>query len=607
MKKMISQKLLRNAVMLTCMLCSANAYADKPLEEFVFDPMLVTATRYDTREVDIPAATEVFDREKIEKLGANNVMEVVRNVPGFTLTASPTGNTYIGFRGMSKDHVVILVNGIPLNQDGNYDLESISTDIIDRIEVVKGGSTVLYGSNASAGVVNIITNKNAKKTKVMVGAGDNHKFKGAVSIATDKLQLSYSRSQAKDRGIVYMQNPTSYYLGDKVEKDSLNVQYEFDEHVMMQYMHSTKVSDCSKLVKGQIMPGFHSDIKYDFGQVRYTNNDLQASAYIRYRDWKFNTNTHQKGTNYGLDIQDKLQAGIVNVTVGANYDKEDTENSGKTYAAKRDSAAAFFMTETPIGENTKLFVGAREAYVEESGSKFCPQLQVLHSLGEDDNVYVNVNKSMRAPNVNEQWGTASQVMNPELKAESGWNYEIGWKKKLSDNELMKFNVFHMNIDDRIYRDRINVIGDDGKPDTKNIYRNANKFKNTGIEISYEKAASSKFQYNLGVSFSNPEQQLKGKDWERVDYKLGLNAGFGYSLDNTKINLVANYMAERVNGVKPMLNMNLNVRQKLSENGTLTLNVYNLLDRRDICTGTSNGLSGALLEERNWMISYEHNF
>ena len=95
-------------------------------------------------------------------------MEVVRNIPGFTLTASPTGNTYIGFRGVSKDNVAILVNGIPLNQDGNYDLESISTDIIDRIEVVKGGSAVLYGSNASAGVINIITNKKQGANKVLV-------------------------------------------------------------------------------------------------------------------------------------------------------------------------------------------------------------------------------------------------------------------------------------------------------------------------------------------------------------------------------------------------------------------------------------------------------
>ena len=81
------------------------------------------------------------------------------------------------------------------------------------------------------------------------------------------------------------------------------------------------------------------------------------------------------------------------------------------------SGAVFFMTETQIGAKTKMFLGAREAYVEESGSKFCPQFQILQNLGENENIYLNINKSMRAPNINEQWGTATQVMNPDLKAE----------------------------------------------------------------------------------------------------------------------------------------------------------------------------------------------
>lgn len=54
------------------------------------------------------------------------------------------------------------------------------------------------------------------------------------------------------------------------------------------------------------------------------------------------------------------------------------------------------MTETEVSDKTKIFLGAREAYVEKSGSKFCPQFQVMHSLGTDDNIYLNVNRSMRA-------------------------------------------------------------------------------------------------------------------------------------------------------------------------------------------------------------------
>lgn len=556
---LMSKKMVNGAVALGCMLFAAPVMAHEALNEYVLDPMMVTAARYEKRDVDIPAATEIYDQEKIEKLGANNVMEVVKNIPGFTLTASPTGNTYIGFRGIAKDNVAILVNGIPLNQDGNYDLESISADIIDRIEVVKGGATVLYGSNASAGVINIITNKKAAKNKVLIGFGDKNKFKGAVNVATDKLQLSYSRQQSKDRGFVYKNSGASnYYTGDKLEKDSLNLQYAISDNLSLQYMYSKKVSDCSKSVNGVYQPGFHSDIKYNFGQLRYVNDDLQATVFFRNRDWKFNTSTHQKGHNYGADLQDKFKLGNTMLTVGANYENENTKNSNNIEAAKRDSAAVFFMTETEVSDKTKIFLGAREAYVEESGSKFCPQFQVMHSLGTDDNIYLNVNRSMRAPHVNEQWGTATQLMNPDLKAENGWNYEFGWKKKLAADELFKVNLYHMDINDRIYSQR-NYNGSG-----KSMFLNANKYRNTGVEVSYEKAASEKFSYNVGVSYGNPEQKLAKGDWQRVDFKLGLHAGLGYNLGKTNANIYANYMAERINGVKPMLDLTLNVKQQITK-------------------------------------------
>lgn len=597
----MSKKMVNGAVALGCMLFAAPVMAHEALNEYVLDPMMVTAARYEKRDVDIPAATEIYDQQKIEKLGANNVMEVVKNIPGFTLTASPTGNTYIGFRGIAKDNVAILVNGIPLNQDGNYDLESISADIIDRIEVVKGGATVLYGSNASAGVINIITNKKAAKNKVLIGFGDKNKFKGAVNVATDKLQLSYSRQQSKDRGFVYKNSGASnYYTGDKLEKDSLNLQYAISDNLSLQYMYSKKVSDCSKSVNGVYKPGFHSDIKYNFGQLRYVNDDLQATVFFRNRDWKFNTSTHQKGHNYGADLQDKFKLGNTMLTVGANYENENTKNSNNIEAAKRDSAAVFFMTETEVSDKTKIFLGAREAYVEESGSKFCPQFQVMHSLGTDDNIYLNVNRSMRAPHVNEQWGTSTQLMNPDLKAENGWNYEFGWKKKLAADELFKVNLYHMDINDRIYSQR-NYNGSG-----KSMFLNANKYRNTGVEVSYEKAASEKFSYNVGVSYGNPEQKLAKGDWQRVDFKLGLHAGVGYNLGKTNANIYANYMAERINGVKPMLDLTLNVKQQITKNDALRFAVYNLLDRDDIRTGSSSG-TGAMLEERNWMLSYEHSF
>lgn len=603
MKKLWKKNLFSGTYLIALLLAGNTAFAESVQEklEFSLDPILVTATRYEARDIEIPAATEVFDEEKIEKLGATNVMEVVKNIPGFTLTASPTGNTYIGFRGVSKDNVAILVNGIPLNQDGNYDLETFSTDMVDRIEVVKGGASVLYGSNASAGVINIITKKHSGKNKIILGGGDNHKFKGAVNLVTDKLQINFSRNQSRDRGKVYQSNANKHYLGDKLEKDSLNVQYNLNEHLNFEYMYTSKTSDCSILDGGQLKPGFHSVIKYNLGQVHYNNKDLVATVYYRDRDWKYNTTTHQKGHNYGLDIHNKWNVGKVGLTVGANYENEKTQNNPAIKAGKRDQGAVFFMTETPLSEKTKLFLGAREAYVERSGSTLCPQLQILQQLDKNSNLYVNVNRSMRAPTILEQWETATQLASPDLKAEKGWNYEIGYKANLSNTSLFKVNVFHMDIDDRIYsQSNYNGSG-------KSMYLNANKYRNTGIEVSYEKSLSNKYNYNLGMSYANPEQQTNGKDWERTDFKFGLNAGIGVTMAKTTANITANYMAVRVNDCKPMLDINMNIKHRLTDRDSLNLNIYNLLDRQDFRTGSSNGISGALLEGRNWLLTYEHTF
>lgn len=603
MKKFMSLKKRTLALILAAMaVMGGSAYAAEAEKEFSLDPVLVTATRYETRDVDIPAATEVFTEEDFNRVGATNVMDVVRNIPGFTLTASPTGNQYVGFRGLARNYVAIMVNGVPLHQDGNYDLESFSTDMVEKIEVVKGGSSVLYGSNASAGVINIITKKPQNlKNKIVLGGGDKHKLKGAINLAGDKFLVNVSRNQARDKGRIYKSNATDYYVLDRQTKDSYNVQFNANDHLNFEYLHTVKTSDCSKSLKGVRAPGFHSTVRYDMAQAHYTNNDLSATMFYRNRDWKYNDSTHQQGRNFGLDINDKFDLGKVNLTVGANYERERTQNYTNVGPGKRDMGALFFMTETALSDKTKLFVGAREAYVEESGYEFCPQFQVLQSVGKDSNVYVNVNKSMRAPNVYEQWGTATQLMNPDLKAETGWNYELGWKTKLSDSEMLKFDLFYMQIDDRIYSVR-NYNGSG-----KSIYLNADKYRNKGIDISYDKKLSQKFNYNLGIYYANPEQKTGGKDWERTDFKLGVNAGLGYALANTSAHVTLNYMGARVNDCRHMFDMNLNLKHNLSKATSLNLNVYNLLDREDLRTGSSNGTSGSMLEGRNWLFTVEHKF
>ena len=459
MKKPKLNKRLAAFIGLVLMAQNMAAYANESTDPYSLDPLLVTALREKAKDIDIPAATEIFTKDRIEAMGAQNAMEVIQNIPGFTLTASPTGNTYIGFRGMAKDNVLILINGIPLNQEGNYDLESIAAAGIERIEVVKGGSSVLYGTMASAGVVNIITKKDAPN-KIIVGAGDVGQKKLAANFQIGKLGVTYDHLQSLNRGKIYQSSPTKYYTGDKLNRDSFNIRYDFDKHFNFQFMRSEKMSDATQWdsTRNKVISGFHSVVTYNTAQFNYLNNDLKLTLFGRNRDWKFNTTTHQKGQNFGFDLQNKWVIDKYSLIAGAYYENEDAENvnNGVWYKQKRNNAAAFARIETDLSKSTKMFLGAREAYIEHAGSEFCPQLQILHKLNKNESLYTNINKSFRAPTLSEQYGfSATQIINPDLRPESGWSYEIGWKKQIDPLRLIKLDFYHMRINDRIYSAKVN--------------------------------------------------------------------------------------------------------------------------------------------------------
>lgn len=135
------------------------------LQQFTLDQVVVTATRDERRDVDVPASTEVLNREDIRKTGGKNLAMVLQKLPGVTYKSFGPAGASMGtmineaiIRGVDNG-TLVLVNGNPINWRGKYNLESISADDIERIEMVKGGGSVLYGSEGMGGVINIITKK----------------------------------------------------------------------------------------------------------------------------------------------------------------------------------------------------------------------------------------------------------------------------------------------------------------------------------------------------------------------------------------------------------------------------------------------------------------
>jgi len=154
--------LIFSAVLLTWGVETAAAQ-QPPLPDYVMDPVVVTATRTPTELSRTGASVEVITGDELREQGAVTVFEALEGLPGLIAVqagaAGGTGSIYL--RGAKGEHLLVLVDGVevndPLSPAGSFDWTSLSTVAVERVEVVKGPQSTLYGSDAMAGVINVIT------------------------------------------------------------------------------------------------------------------------------------------------------------------------------------------------------------------------------------------------------------------------------------------------------------------------------------------------------------------------------------------------------------------------------------------------------------------
>ena len=168
--------------------------------EYNLDPVVVTAMRGESTDLKTPAYVNVYDQEKLKATGAANLLDALKYTEGITydgygaqghLYSSMTAKAVI--RGMDRGTVVLL-DGVPTNLSGYYSLERIPLSNIERVEVVKGASSVLYGTAAMGGVINIITKKKVENS-ISLEQGSFGVKRQTLSLQADKLSLSLGHSE----------------------------------------------------------------------------------------------------------------------------------------------------------------------------------------------------------------------------------------------------------------------------------------------------------------------------------------------------------------------------------------------------------------------------
>lgn len=672
MEVKVTKSLLMTALITgSVMLGSGAAFAAESVGEFELDQIVVTATRTEKRDLDVPAMVEVFDEEKISKSAASNAYDVLQNTlgvntqsQGFNGTGMGTMTSKVMIRAVEKG-TLVLVNGVPMNQDGKYNLEDIPTESIEKIEVVKGGGSVLYGSEATGGVINIITKK-TMANKIKVEAGNFGKERYTLSMGTKKFNIVAGLENRgfadKMSGVVGTPTDTStcYDYGKGERKSILwnwNIidgltftnSYSKNKHQYWQkYYLSGQRSQNNYYDNTDNMfllqydkDGWKADLSYGTQEKSYDQAKISKGVV-----GEKSTYSSRKGHNTNFNLQKQFDVGKDKFLVGVSYQKEDMD----AYASKvsypgqkkkyfkansnysRDDYSIYASYDWKVNEKSNLIFNARQTWANSSEgkqtnldkgtsqsvtaqnmNKFTPEIQYVYNITDESSFYAKAGKSFRMPNLTQIFGSGNINPGLMLKPEQGTHYEIGYKANLGKSSI-KAALFNYKIKDSIDADV--TYDKSGNIDFVD-YVNEN-VKNTGVELSYTINHDDKFTSNFGITVQSPKAQNNStygdSGWHDIYNKYQLQGGLHYKLNKFTANLTANFVGDRTSTrasadkpqreIKPQCFTDMHFTYSPEKNHKAFLHINNLFDRLDI---TSNSTANFYSLGRNFMVGYEYSF
>ena len=308
------KKLLTAAVLVSMLPGGELAFAEEALPLYTLDAVVVTATRTENDVKNVPASTQIITSSDIKKSGATNVRDAITDFANITMTKKVRGGGHeIIVRGMSTDKSLIMVNGHRVANEadgsglGNANaLDRINVDNIEKIEIVKGPSSALYGSEAMGGVINIIT-KSSKEAEVRTGLVNSsedftnwwHLDSGEIGKFSATLDMRFNKIR-RDGG-------DTDFLSDSfgtAQTYNFNANYNFNDHNYLNfyvdhYTQNLKRDLYNKKLfnaKAEFPDEMKDAMKAKYG-VEYVTGDASIDDGL--------ANYHYKQQTYGLSWNGK--------------------------------------------------------------------------------------------------------------------------------------------------------------------------------------------------------------------------------------------------------------------------------------------------------------
>jgi vitamin B12 transporter len=558
------------SLFLVLFLCSFSQLpAAEPLEP-TLPPVFVTSTRTETPLEQVTTSASVITAKDIQDRQAETVLEVLRNVPGLDVVQSGSRgtSTAVFVRGAESDHVLVLIDGVEVNSTtlGAFNFAHLTTDNVERIEILRGAGGTLYGSQAIGGVINIITKKGQGPLEAGLslegGNGSTHRQTLSLRGDAGKLGYSFSAARLESQGFHsvnddYRNLAASARLDYQVTEDaSLKGIFHFVKTDLGLFNNNNFASqpdpnarEASTQYLGKleweqkILKNWDYRISGSmFKEHIKDSDDVDACIFFgfpcdsRTRDrFRPRIDTGEFQTNYRFEEWSTT-------TFGVEYKRRSASTSGGIDKAIRN--LGYYLQEQFQFLDRRLIMipGIRLDDNQSFGTAWTPSFSAAYLFRETGTkLKGGYAKGFKAPTLNELFfppGFGCPAFgNPNLGPERSWELNAGVEQTvLSERVKLGATYFHREVQDLI----------EGRPIPGNPF-GCLRAENVGI------ARFDGVEWSLGIkilSFLSVNANYTYLDWDTADGKLRRrprhrgNLNLNYFLDRISVNLIANFVGRR---------------------------------------------------------------
>ena len=521
---------------------------------------LVTAERIPTSKWDTPADVTIITAKDIEDNHFQNLSEILSHLPGVFTPAQ--GGRYIN----GDNRVLLLVDGVK-------GLAVPTLKNVERIEVVRGGGSALYGSEAVGGVINVITKKGEKnETTIDLNTGSWHQHKYEITNQGNDGKLGWYITAGIDRarpfnysGSRESWSPQETSSDRHAEDVVIRLDHRFDERNSLTLVGQHYTNHYNGYAPDYGLKSYKARSSLNENNVMLSYNFKEGTAtpgFLRYFNEytsidEFDEDGHARGQ--GVDYQNGWNFGQHKVVVGAEWHQENLSWWGWNYDGKKVTNQAAYIQDTiTMGDKWTLVPGVRFDNHSSFGHQWSPKIAANYRADDKTKFFASWGRVYQAPSIlalnssyhrnafdDDGWIFYREYMfgNSNLRPESGHTETIGLEHDFSDKASIALSLFNSRISDGITTNNVDYDMDYiawyegaswyGYPTTASFYVNDhNKEKRRGISIAYKQKIDEDWSYDLGYSHNHIER-LEGSSnafgeysEPKHSYRLGVHYQHG---------------------------------------------------------------------------------